>query len=316
MDSLSPKTFEQLKTSTKTIMVYTNMDFNLIDLFYVLPISPVKIPWAKKVKKTDIHAPFGGIFSVQKRTETRGVDTRPVVKKKKTNTAMKRKKNIEHFLNQVSILLSLGDHHIHMMLFGDNIKIAGCKTNEDAILTIRILYMKYLKPLSETPNGKTYFTLKSGHDLPLFIFDTVMRNVDFSLNFDINREKVNDVFNSVEHNDKVFMSQFETTEQKSVNMKKYAIRPKDFSYICFSPEEDSITRRTTLFGKENDYQMYNSFLIFSSSKVILSGKYDDDMRDSYNFFVKTMIENRRNIEEIIDVISDEEKQNFRNILHS
>lgn len=344
------------------------MTFDLPGIFSSLPLCYVIIPSKKKVKRSDIYAPYGGIFSVQNRRETRGVDTR-VKKRKKTtkptdnsNSTVRDRsltakawvktkgKNIEHFLNQVSILLSLEDHHIHMMLFGDNIKIAGCRSDEDMKISISILYEQYLKPLS-TLKEKPLFSLKTGHDHPRFVFDTVMRNVDFSLGFDIDREKVNDLFNqkalekslqaellgspisfkthsqghsqgqskhkeAVAHPDgTVFLSQFETTEQKSVNMKMYTNKPTGFTYHCYSPEENPPFRQVKdSFHKESLCQLYNSFLIFSSSKVILSGKYDEDMRKSFDFFVETMVNNREKIEEKIYPVTKEEKDEFLSIL--
>lgn len=316
--------FIKLKTSTKTIMVYTNIVFNLKELFYSIPICWVKIPYAKKVKRTDIYAPYGGIFSVQKRTETRGVDTRTTVaskKKKKAQKAtssavIKKEKNIEHFLNQVSILLSLEDHHIHMMLFSDNIKIAGCRSNKDALLAVSILYENFLKVLSKK-DDIPYFTLKAGAIEPIFVFETVMRNVDFSLNFNINREKVNDIFNDVGHEDRVFMSQFETTEQKNVNMKIYGQKKDDFTYLCYKPEDPiKVCYTKQNFHKTKIDQLYNTFLIFSSAKVILSGKHNEDMEKSYNFFIKIMMDHREEIEEKIEPVTEEEKKEFINILYA
>jgi len=302
------KNFDELKTSTKTIMVYTNMNFNLTKLFHLIPIVSVELPTTKKIKTKDINVPFGQIFSVQNRSNTRGLDTRTMNPKKPPKIATPVKK-IEHFLNQLSISLSLEDHHVHMMLFSDNIKIAGCRSDESAIMSIMILYKDYLKPLHEET-----FTLKQDQTKPLFIFDTVMRNVDFSLGFDIDREKMNNVLNLPEYKENIFLSQFETTEQKNVNMKIYSKKPRDFGYICYSPEEDKIRKVKNSFHNPCDWQLYNSFLIFSSSKVILSGKYDKDMRDCYNFYIDIIKRHKNDVIEKIEAVTDKDKQEFMRIL--
>jgi hypothetical protein len=305
------KDFDSLKTSTKTIMVYTNLTFDLFVLYYVLPTCPVKIPYSKKVSKSDIVAPYGGIFSIQRGKETRGVDTR-LAKRKKDEKKNSRKKHIEHFLNQNSILMMLEGHHIHMMLFGDNIKVAGCRTDEDAILAVMILYENYLEPISVT---RPCFSIKPGHTQPMFIFDTVMRNVDFSLNFDLDRKEVNNVFNEPEYIDTIFLSQFETTEQKSVNVKMFAKKPANFKYTCYTPHSPYLeTLDENPFHKDSEAQSYNSLLVFASSKVILSGKYDEDMRKSYNFFVATLLKHRAQVEEKIDRVTEEEKDLFWSLI--
>lgn len=299
------KKFKDLKTSTKTIMVYTNLNFNLSKLFNLFPTVTVELPLTKKIKTKDLSVLFGQIFSVQNCSDTRGLNTRTMNPKKPAKTV----KKIEHFLNQISILLSLGDHHIHMMLFSDNIKIAGCRSDKSAVMAIAILYNQYLKTFKEK-----IFTLKEGEKTPLFIFDTVMKNVDFSLGFDIDKEKMNDILNLPEYKDQIFMSQLETTGHKNINMKIYSKKPKNFSYLCYSAEENKVERIKKSFHETKEWQLYNSFLIFSSSKIILSGKYNKDMEYAYNFYIDIIKKHKTDIIEKIQIVSEQNKKDFLEIL--
>src|SRR5271166_1879546 len=126
--------FSSLKTSTKTIMVYTNITFDLKCLFALLPSCSVRMPTGKKIKKSDIWGPYGGFISIQNGKETKGVDIRKIKKKCRAFSDGKNSKLIEHFLNQISVLMSLtspdkneGNYNVHMMWFNTSIKIAGCR---------------------------------------------------------------------------------------------------------------------------------------------------------------------------------------------
>jgi len=47
------KDFKELKTSTSTIMIYTNVIFNTRAIFYSLPIYKIDPPLTKKQKNVD-----------------------------------------------------------------------------------------------------------------------------------------------------------------------------------------------------------------------------------------------------------------------
>lgn len=365
-------------------MVYTNLIFNFELLLYDLKTCPVRIPVGKKIKKTDVWAPYGGLVSVQDKTTIRGVDTK-AKKAKKPETQRPTQascrpsfgkrtrtpgvKNIDHFLNQISVVLSLtgsppidklgtlvdldetrggvqaytgmpgsrrsrrssgGNYHVHLMWFNTSIKIAGCRSVEDAVAAINILFEWYLKPLqlAGAPLGKSYYTIKgecqmTGDTLPKFVFDTAMKNVDFFLGFDVDREKVNKLFNGTipiqtpEQLSRISTSQFETTEQKSVNMKMFATKPDNFTWLQYSPgAANELSRTSQLLHAEKTEQLFTSFLVFTSSKIILSGKYDEDMRSSYELLVRLMTENRHLIEERIDEVTIEEKDEFWQIVET
>src|SRR5688572_12131042 len=191
------KNFDELKTSTMTIMCYSNLNFNIPAIFKRLPITSIEVPLTKKQRNVDkkrIVAPYGAVISVQAKTQIRGIDLRKrkkhwctvcqpkkvmderevkviTVTEKLVNTPAVDEdgygkdvksivyscsrcqkdynpseiKKINHFLNQLTIVLSVGKQPLlNIMLFRDNLKIAGCKNIDDAAEAILILWDNFL----------------------------------------------------------------------------------------------------------------------------------------------------------------------------
>ena len=289
--------FDDLVTSTQTVMVYTNLTFNQEAIYRTLPITEIEVPLTKKQKNVDkkkIRAPQGSIISIQSGTNVRGIDMR---KKKKSS------KSVDHFLNQVTIELALGGAEgqrsrlLNIMLFRDNFKIAGCKSYEDVIEAVNILWERYLRPHCEL------WRLKEGEERVNFLLEVVMHNIGFNMGFFIDREKLNLLMNRPEYKDKVYMSQYESTGHTNVNIKMFSTRPKGFTYdvVQYPLSKDTPPRYVT--ANENPYRTkkgkkkYTTFIVFSSSEVILSGRYIENMRKMFDFFVDVVTRHRSTIEE-------------------
>jgi len=334
--------FEELKTSTITVMTYTNVQFEFKEIFEQIPITKIDVPLTKKRKNVDkkrLKAPREAVIGVQSGPFFRGVDTR---KKKKhwcelncqlterkndkdvkiltmveeprqiensdvweiwyycTNCELhytaKQLKKIPNFLNQGTIVISIGDIILNMMMFKDKIKIAGCKKMADAIDGILILWKKYIKKI-----GSGWKSKKT----PEFVFRQVMRNVDFKLGFPIDRRKLKELMKSPEYKDKVYMAQCENTSHTSVNIKMYKHKPDGFRYKCLVIPKSN--KHYFMYKRINPYKpdkkkkkKYTTFIVFSSSETILSGRYCEDMKLMYEFFIKTVMANKSTIEEIIE----------------
>lgn len=359
MDKYGLREFGCLETSTMTVMVYTNIIFDIPLIFECIKLTNVEVPLTKKQKNVDkkaIEAPYGTVISVQYKAKIRGIDLR---KKKKhwcticqpkkvqgdeevkvntiteqlepdtepfisgrENDAVKiiyycsncqkkyppyEIKKINHFLNQLTVVLSIGKQPLlNIMLFKDNLKIAGCKNIEDAQEAILVLWQDFIAKM--IPKGKaverTAWKLKNGAKQPRFVFETVMRNVDFQLGFPIERRKLNILMNDEMYRNQVFMSQYEPTGHTNVNIKMYSIKPPKFKYDClviplkgdafFIALDDIPYKNPKKKAKE---KKYITFIVFSSSEIILSGKYEANMKDMYNFFVKTVFTHKDVIRE-------------------
>ena len=267
--------FDQLKTSTRTVMVYSNISFDLMKIFNNVHITPVDTPLTKKKKNVDkkrLIAPYGSIISIQKGNLFRGIDIRKSKKhwcaancgetvqrgKKivKINTitevplliegtdiheikyycsqckkyyTLKQLKKITNFLNQVTIVLSIGSVILNIMMFKDNFKIAGCKEDNDAVEAAMILWQEYITRIHDGWTSRPQFEKED----PRFLFRLVMRNVDFKLGFFIDRKALNMLMNSEKYSDRVFMSQCETTGHTNVNIKCIPDNLKDVNMIVW-----------------------------------------------------------------------------------
>jgi hypothetical protein len=338
--------FENLKTSTRTIMVYSNMLFNLLKIFRDIYITPVETPLTKKKKNVDkkkLVAPYGAVINVQRGNRFRGIDIRKSQKHwcaancretafrgdKEVNVntiieissliegtdiyeikyfctkcnlfyTLKQLKKIVSFLNQVTIVLSIGSVILNMMLFKDNFKIAGCKDNDDAVEAALIAWQDYIVKIPNCWKFRPQFDDKE----PRFIFRLVMRNVDFKLGFFIDRKALNKLMNSKKYDDKVFMSQCETTGHTNVNIKMYAHQPDGYDYDCLVLPEDKkyyfIKLESNIYKVKKAKKEYTTFIVFSSSEIILSGKYEDEMKLYYEFFISEVFKNKSLIEEKIE----------------
>lgn len=338
--------FEDLQTSTKTIMAYSNVTFNLAKIFRSVYITPVEVPLTKKKKNVDkkrLSAPYGAVISVQKGIQFRGIDLRKSKKhwcasncrqmvqkgkkKVRVNTvieepslkegsdiyenkyyctscnkyySLRQLGIITNFLNQVTIVLSVGDVLLNVMIFKNNFKIAGCKNDDDAVEAVMILWQDYIRPIPKGWNIEEQFKDED----PRFVFRLVMRNVDFHLGFFIDRRALNKFMNSEKYSDYVFMSQCETTGHTNVNIKMYCHKPEGYKYDClvFPEDEDPYfdeLDKNPYKPKKPKKKRYTTFIVFSSSEIILSGRYDEDMKRNYEFFVTVIMENRKQIEENI-----------------
>jgi hypothetical protein len=338
--------FKNLKTSTRTIMVYSNMSFNLLKIFRDVYITSVHAPLTKKKKNVDkkkLVAPYGAIISVQKGNRFRGIDIRKSKKhwcaancretifrgEKDVNVntiieipslvegtdiyeikyfctkcelfyTLKQLKKIINFLNQVTLVLSIGNVNLNIMLFKDNLKIAGCKENKDAEEAASLLFLDYIVKIHNGWKILPNFDDKE----PRFIFRLVMRNVDFKLGFFINRKALNNLMNNKKYNDRIFMSQCETTGHTNVNIKMYAKKPENYSYDCLVMPIDEpsyfITLTSNIYKSKKAKNEYTTFIVFSSSEIILSGKYEEEMKADYEFFVSEVFKNKSLIEEKIE----------------
>ncbi len=293
------KEFEELGTSTKTVMVYANVNFDFKRLFRKLPITEVDVPLTKKKKLPDmkkVKAPRNAIISLRHGNEFRGIVTKPDIVKKEGGT--------NYFLNQTTCILSLGEKNLHIMIFKNKLKIAGSKETEQANEAVHLLWKHILKI------SKSYEMMEN-ETVPRFIFDVVMTNVDFKLGFKIDRKKLNNLMNNPRYKKHVFMSRFETTGSTNVNIKMHCNVPDNFYYTCMILEEGKkpkfVKYKENIFDEKKDKkkEKYTTFLVFRSSKVIESGRYYESMRDSYNYFTENIIKYKDLIEEKIKTDDDQ-----------
>jgi len=160
-------------------------------------------------------------------------------------------KKVNNFLNQVTIILSLGDRPlINVMMFIDNLKIISCRKDEDIQQILEILYIKNIlkknpklikikecsfgiKIKEKDVNHKDYVD-PIIFEHPSFIVDTVMRNVTFNMGFNINRQKLHEVMNDKRFNDIVRFSYYESSGNSNVCIKMFNKTPDEHRHKVYT----------------------------------------------------------------------------------
>lgn len=269
--------FASYPVSTKTFIVYTNLMIDIEKIFDddILPITEYKILQKKRGRKKkqveedpNKDIPSGSIILVQFRDQHRGV------KFKKTNS---------FFRNSMPIVMKVQDKLISFKVSRKGkFQITGCKTNEQAEICVLVFY-NLIKP------HRTTYNLIEDSYLKIY-FEPVMYNIDFSVGFQIDRERLDIYINSKTQ----YTSLLETTigytgvnikmPVSPAKLKKIMIECKEYrpnevaiSEICF----DSFCEKFKTKKKKTNY---NTFLVFQSGSVIMSGKTLSCMEDSYYEF--------------------------------
>jgi hypothetical protein len=378
------KKFEDLKIYTSTVMVYSNVNFNQLQIFCNTPIFHLDPPLTKKkknIEKKKLRSPYATIISMQyyppkencygiyfrglrlskKKTywcpicqlyEENGdeiativeeecfvneenidkyineieLETYPSDTKKilfhctscERYLEFKQLLKIVPFLNQVTIVVSMEDMMVNVMMFKNICKVAGNKSFTDACEIIMILWEEYIR------HDKSLWSINNTKQDAHFLFDTVMVNVDFAMGFPIDKCKLNSFMQRKELKDIVYISQYEPTSSTHVNIKMYSPEPDNFSYQVLVYEENArlpyfATCNQKLYSKvKPNTDKYTTFIVFSSSKIILTGRYQSNMKINYEHFIKTANENKSEILEtiqrpkisIIDYLKQIEKNNI------
>lgn len=197
------------------------------------------------------------------------------------------------FLNQLTVYLSIGDHILNMMIFKDKSKIVGCRNTNDVDKVVK-LFWNIVRPHSN------WFTIKTKlYERPRFLLDIVMKNLDFNLGLGrIDQRKLNSLLQNERYKDMVSKSTYCNTGTTSVKFKTYKRIPEDFQYKVLEYEDLYCDEPEVIYTPDNLFKTQkkkkkemNTFIVFGSSKTILSGKYDEDLKNNYLFFVNEVYNN-------------------------
>jgi TATA-box binding protein (TBP) (component of TFIID and TFIIIB) len=295
--------FEDILVSTKTFTSSTNLDIIINQLFEELPITPYVVFMKKRGRKKkgeefnpNQNIAFGSIITVKYEGKIRGIEIKP--KKNKTG-----KKN-KWFRNSISVVIILDKPINFKICRNGTFQMTGCKTNEHAEQCIKFIW----EFIHDKPH--LYSFKNNTNKLETFIIPS-MRNIDFSLGFFVDREKLNKFmttqnkfhclletsFGYTGVNIKIPLendiSEMEITQLICNNDKNWEKNIIKYEYyLNLLPEKEKET-------KLKDAK-YNTFLVFHSGKVIHSGLTDKFMKDVYYYFLEIMAECYNYIEERLD----------------
>jgi TATA-box binding protein (TBP) (component of TFIID and TFIIIB) len=249
----------------------------------VLPITDYTFVQKKRGRKRkqvvedpNKEVASGSIIMVQYRDQFRGA---------------KLKKTTSFFRNSMPVVMKVQDKLISFKVSSKGkFQITGCRTNEQAEICV----------------VQFYIAIKEHTDLYSFTYDKknlkicfepVMYNVDFSLGFQVNREKL-DIYVNTKTN---YTSLLETTiGYTGVNIKMLVPESKlrDIKIECKEYLLDGTLHQTEMsydsfyqtFKTKKKKPIYNTFLVFQSGSVIMSGKTLSCMEGAYNEFIQIILQ--------------------------
>jgi TATA-box binding protein (TBP) (component of TFIID and TFIIIB) len=181
--------------------------------------------------------------------------------------------------------------------------MTGCKTHNHAEQCIKYIW-KYIKDIP------SLYGFTSGNFIES-LFIPSMRNIDFSLGFLVDREKLNRYMSTQQKFHCLLETSFGYT---GVNIKIplendiSTMEVKKMTYTKDGIWEEVWTTYQEYLNKlsDKDHQTklnnprYNTFLVFHSGKVIMSGLTSRFMIDVYHYFLDIMRECYDSIEERLD----------------
>jgi len=302
-DTLKFPEFDDIKVSTKTYTATTNLNIEIKDLYDKLPITPYTVITKKRgrKKKTDNIDPNtdieeGSIITIKFEGQIRGVELKPK-KQKQTNKQ-------KWFRNSITIVIIFDKPINFKICKNGTFQMTGCKTHEHAELCIKYIW-KYIK------NDDSLYSFSSGNSIEC-IFIPSMRNIDFSLGFIVDREKLNKYMSEQQKFHCLLETSFGYT---GVNIKipiNHDITKMPVKKINANPDSEDWVEKWTIYQeylnnlseKEQlnkiNTPRYNTFLVFHSGKCISSCLTAEFMKDTYYYFLNIIRECYDQIEERLD----------------
>jgi TATA-box binding protein (TBP) (component of TFIID and TFIIIB) len=270
--------YDSIKVSTKTIIGVSNIQIDIQKIYLNFPIGVIE----NNVSIQTIY--YGG--------ERRGMIVDEKKKKKKS------------FRNAVNVIAMLGVNKKINFKVSKNGKfqLTGCKSEDQAVKIVSYFIEKLIHTC------KNYVSITSGNSIKVY-FQTVMTNIDFSIGFFINRQKLDNLMNK----DTVYHSLLETScGYTGVNI-KFLLDMKWWDLEVPSISCDNVgeaemkwdyrmmplSEMTEIPMDKKQKKKYNTFLVFHSGNIIMSGMMRDTMKKDFDTFVHLLQKWKPEIEEKI-----------------
>ena len=295
--------FKKIQVSTKTVIAQTNASYDIQKLYEKLPVSHYIVVKKKRgrrkntiVEDPNKDLPSGSIITLKYFDNVKGV-----LRKNK-------KKKGKFFRNAVSIVMKVMDKFVNFKLSKNGkFQMTGIKTNQHAFECVKHLW-KHILDLGD----HTLVALNS--DKLRVTFKVVMTNVDFSLGFLVNRSHLDRFFNSHTEYNSLLETSFGYTgvnikfPSQESPYKELTVHELDMSSdsdpewseskISFDHYLETLTEAER--NKELNKKRYNTFLVFHSGNVIMSGAIRSHMQGPYYQFLDIIKECRSEIEKKLD----------------
>ena len=291
MTELLKTPFKDIRTSTMTCLIKTNISINLLNLFDKLPIRLAHIN-KKKPKKNEVYIPNdiindGDIISMIYNGQVKGHDFR-IIRKKKKNVPQK------YFRNCMNVVMRVKSKNVFIKIYKNgSFQLTGVN-NIEIPMSFFTQFWSVISSITDVYDINDTNLVVSGTIVP------VLTNMDFDLGIIVDREKLSKYISMQTE----FSSLLEATQgYTGVNIKIPMKVP--FNEIIIDKFEYDNTTKTFIMNKikYDEYinsmkprdilqklrkVRYNTFLVFHSGKVIISGICPQTMSIVYEYFLTIM----------------------------
>jgi len=213
------------------------------------------------------------------------------------------------FRNSITVIIILDKPINFKVCRNGTFQMTGCKSHEHADKCVKYIW-EYIK------NFSNIYSFTRGNSLEA-IFIPSMRNIDFSLGFIVDREKLNQYMCTQKEFHCLLETSFGytgvnvkvplTKDIKNMEVKKIIEKDNEWKEVWTTYKEYldilSPKERETKLQSER----HNTFLVFHSGKVIMSGLTADFMRDVYYYFLSIIRASFNKIEERLVHFNDSDE---------
>lgn len=294
---MNPKnSFDERPISTQTLIISTNIKIDCKVLFETTEWVPVKEPSPGKTRMVvhpdDLHLPDGTIVFLQE-----GISHKGVIFKKPSK---------KYFLNSVTIVMKIDTKYINIKVSNKGkLQITGCSKDEYAFRILDCFW-------SRIKERKDIWQYHDHHDPSVTytnfeaIVIPVMCNINFAVDFQINREALDTIIKTkteyrsilepsdgyVGVNIKIITEE-ESLEDVTIDKYTYTLQEN----AVFKTQIKFVDYLQTLPPKEQKKKvskcLVNTFLVFYSGKVIMSGGISRiNRRKAYEIFMELLKEHK------------------------
>lgn len=302
--------FETHEMSTTTVIVYSNLTINVKAVFEsrALQTAPYVVVRKRRGRKKKVpeddpnkNLKDGSVIQVKYRDEFYGADLQNPKKPKPANGK-------GYFRNSMSVIIFVDGKFINYKISRKGkFQITGCKHESQAEKCV----LAFWNNVSNIPG---MYTFTEGDRLRV-LYEPVMYNIDFSLGFKINRAGFDSYINQKTRHVSVYEP---LLGYAGVNI-KFALEADYKDLLITSCEYDDAGAKTarTITYEEliklpdvKNKEKYNTFLVFHSGMVIMSGKHPIFMKSAYDEFLDIIEKAYPKIREIIDISGEGEESDM------
>lgn len=298
-NKLEFKKFEDIPVSTKTYIVMTNICLDIKKLFDFLPITNYIVVPKRRGRKKKIpyveynkNIPDGSIITIDLANRIKGV----LLKKKKDT------KSTDYFRNSITIVMIMEDKKINFKISNNGkFQMTGVKQDHQAENCVKTIWnlIKDKKDIYKFHNEEKEFNA---------IFIPAMRNIDFSLGFILDREKLDEYFNTSTKYSSLLETSIGYTgvnikipiekDISELNIKQLLFKNNEWKepiYIKYKSYLEKLAPKDK--QKKIDKDRFNTFLVFHSGKVIMSSMCEEFAKDTYYEFIDIIKNNYKKFQE-------------------